>query len=143
MMSNFYTTDGAAFSSQREDWETPQELYDELDKEFHFTLDAAANDANHKCEKYYTIADDALECDWGGKAYFSTHHIHAESATGYAKLTTRRKSRIRRLYCSFQRAQTHAGSMSISAVSLKYASSPVASNTASTASPATVHPFPA
>lgn len=39
------------FSSKSDEWETPQELYDELNKEFHFTLDPCANEQNHKCEK--------------------------------------------------------------------------------------------
>ena len=54
------------FSSASDEWETPQDLFDDMDAEFHFTLDAAASDENHKCEKYYTIADDALNKPWGG-----------------------------------------------------------------------------
>lgn len=42
------------FSSAKNDWETPQDLFDELDREFHFTLDAAASPSNAKCAKYYT-----------------------------------------------------------------------------------------
>lgn len=42
------------FSSDKDYWETPQSLFDELNAEFNFTLDAAANDANHKCERYFT-----------------------------------------------------------------------------------------
>lgn len=64
-MSGFIDN-GAAFSSQRMDWETPQSLFDELDSEFHFTLDAAASDENAKCSTYFTAADDALSRDWGG-----------------------------------------------------------------------------
>lgn len=52
------------FSSDRDDWETPQDLFDKLNTEFHFTLDAAASDTNHKCEHYYTIEDNALQKDW-------------------------------------------------------------------------------
>ena len=47
-------------------WETPQWLFDQLDAEFHFTIDAAADDQNHKCERYYTVKDDALTQKWGG-----------------------------------------------------------------------------
>lgn len=45
------------------DWETPPGLFNLLDREFRFTLDAAANDANHKCERYLTEAEDALSAD--------------------------------------------------------------------------------
>lgn len=34
--------------SARLDWETPPELFEALHREFHFTLDAAANAHNHK-----------------------------------------------------------------------------------------------
>lgn len=37
------------FSSKSDDWSTPQDLWDELNSEFHFTLDGAANEENHKC----------------------------------------------------------------------------------------------
>jgi hypothetical protein len=34
------------FSSKTDEWATPQRVFDELDKEFHFTLDPAATIAN-------------------------------------------------------------------------------------------------
>ena len=42
------------FSSVTDEWATPQEFFDELNKEFHFTLDPAANEENHKCETFFT-----------------------------------------------------------------------------------------
>lgn len=57
-------------SSVRDDWETPPWLFKELDDEFHFTLDAAANDDNHKCRKYFTKKDDSLVQNWGGYTVF-------------------------------------------------------------------------
>lgn len=42
------------FSSKKDDWETPQWLFDDLDSEFHFTLDPCADESNHKCDKYFT-----------------------------------------------------------------------------------------
>ena len=41
----------AVWSSKTEDWETPQWLFDRLNRIFCFELDAAASDTNHKCEK--------------------------------------------------------------------------------------------
>lgn len=58
------------FSSAKDDWETPQDLFDELDDEFHFTLDAASSDLNAKCEKHYTIEDDGLSQSWAGNNVF-------------------------------------------------------------------------
>ena len=58
------------FSSNSDDWATPQALFDELDSEFHFTLDPCASERNHKCEKYYTLIDNGLAQDWGGQIVF-------------------------------------------------------------------------
>lgn len=54
------------FSSNTDNWSTPQEFFDELNREFHFNLDPCADDTNHKCEKYYTRAEDGLIQNWGG-----------------------------------------------------------------------------
>lgn len=58
------------FSSNRDDWETPQSLFDELDKEFNFTLDPCSSKKNHKCVKFYTEEDNGLEKDWEGEIVF-------------------------------------------------------------------------
>lgn len=52
------------FSSKKEDWETPQDLFNELDKEFHFTVDVASSDDNYKVKKHYTKKEDGLLQDW-------------------------------------------------------------------------------
>lgn len=44
----------ALFSSKTDNWATPQNFFDELNKEFHFTLDPCADEKNHKCEKFFT-----------------------------------------------------------------------------------------
>ena len=56
----------ALFGSDRDDWETPHELYAELDKEFHFTLDPCSNDSNYKCKNHFTKEQDGLSQNWGG-----------------------------------------------------------------------------
>jgi phage N-6-adenine-methyltransferase len=58
------------FSSATDLWSTPQEFYDMLNNEFHFTLDPCATDDNHKTDKYYTIDDDGLSKDWSGEVVF-------------------------------------------------------------------------
>jgi site-specific DNA-methyltransferase (adenine-specific) len=60
----------ALTSSARDDWETPTWLFDQLNSEFDFTLDAAADSRNHKCEKYFSINDDGLSMSWGGERVF-------------------------------------------------------------------------
>ncbi|MCB6992420.1 phage N-6-adenine-methyltransferase [bacterium 210820-DFI.6.37] len=60
----------AMFSSKKTDWETPQDFFVRLDEEFHFTLDPAASDENHKCHRYYTKERDGLKRDWQGETVF-------------------------------------------------------------------------
>ena len=54
------------FSSNTDDWATPQDLFDALDAEFHFTLDPCSSEQNHKCDRYFTKEDNGLLHDWGG-----------------------------------------------------------------------------
>tara|TARA_R110002012_G_scaffold246299_1_gene421828 strand:- start:398 stop:850 length:453 start_codon:yes stop_codon:yes gene_type:complete len=44
------------------DWGTPQFIFDHLDKEFKFDLDAAASDWNKKCNRY--LCAGSLSADW-------------------------------------------------------------------------------
>lgn len=60
----------ALFSSATDDWATPEDIFQELDKEFHFTLDPCADASNHKCERYFDKAVDGLSQNWGGYKVF-------------------------------------------------------------------------
>jgi phage N-6-adenine-methyltransferase len=53
----------------RSEWATPQDLFDRLNAEFHFTLDAAASKLNHKCEKFFTVKDNGLKQPWSGTVW--------------------------------------------------------------------------
>jgi phage N-6-adenine-methyltransferase len=65
------------FLSGNGEWGTPQELFSDLDDIFQFDLDAAANEHNHKCEKWLgpnsSIAEDALseEVKWEGTIFLN------------------------------------------------------------------------
>ena len=54
------------FSSKTDEWATPQDLFDRLNDEFHFTLDVAANADNAKCKQYFDKNKNGLNWDWGG-----------------------------------------------------------------------------
>ena len=56
----------ALFTSNKEDWETPQDFYDRLNAKYHFQWDLAASDDNAKCSCYFTRDDNSLEQDWEG-----------------------------------------------------------------------------
>jgi len=53
------------FSSARDDWETPDDLFTELNAEFGFTLDVCATKANAKCARFISPEQDALHMRWG------------------------------------------------------------------------------
>ena len=55
--------------SESQEWETPKELFDELDREFHFNLDAAASRENAKCERFFTKDQDGLKQKWKGTVW--------------------------------------------------------------------------
>lgn len=57
----------ALFTSVKDNWETPQSVFNELNAEFNFELDAAASDENAKLSKYFTKEDNALSQEWGGE----------------------------------------------------------------------------
>lgn len=58
------------FSSSSDEWSTPEETFQALDTEFHFTLDPCATDQNHKCALYYTQKENGLLQNWGGQNVF-------------------------------------------------------------------------
>lgn len=51
-------------SSNQEDWATPNDLFAELDKEFHFQLDPCSSPTNFKCDRFFTVEDDGLVQQW-------------------------------------------------------------------------------
>lgn len=55
-----------------DNFETPQELFEQLDRVFNFTLDAACTSENCKCPKgfYHDKGQDALDMNWGGERVF-------------------------------------------------------------------------
>jgi phage N-6-adenine-methyltransferase len=59
------------YSSKRDDWETPQDLFAELDVEFGFELDVCALPSSAKCEHYFTPEDDGLVQEWSGVCWMN------------------------------------------------------------------------
>ena len=55
----------AIHSSKRHDWQTPKALFERLDREFNFELDAAASQSNALCDRYLTKSENALELEAG------------------------------------------------------------------------------
>ena len=58
------------FSHNTDEWQTPKDLYNELNSLFNFTLDPCANNENHLCDKYYTKEENGLLQSWAGETVF-------------------------------------------------------------------------
>jgi len=59
------------FSSNSNEWETPDNLFAALNAEFNFTLDVCATPANAKCKKFFTQKDDALQKKWSASNWMN------------------------------------------------------------------------
>lgn len=54
------------FSSKTDQWSTPQDLFDRLDRIYRFETDVCALPENAKCERYFTPQMDGLRQEWSG-----------------------------------------------------------------------------
>ena len=59
------------YSSENEVWETPQDLFNRLNDEFHFDIDVCATPENAKCSKFFSPLDDGLSQDWQGVCWMN------------------------------------------------------------------------
>ena len=57
----------ALCTSIKDDYETPQYLFNELNEEFHFTVDVCARADNTKCARFYFPEIDGLVQSWEGE----------------------------------------------------------------------------
>lgn len=58
------------FSNKSDEWYTPQDIFNQLDSEFHFNLDPCATPESAKCKIFFTKEDDGLSKKWGGYRVF-------------------------------------------------------------------------
>jgi len=59
------------FSSKTSEWETPQDLFDSLNKVYNFDLDVCATSENAKCDKYFTKEQNGLNQEWRGGCWMN------------------------------------------------------------------------
>lgn len=83
------------FSSKTDQWATPQSFFDELNSEFHFTLDPCADEYNHKCDLWFDKNTDGLKQNWGGKECIAIHLMAEKLANGLRNVQKKAKSLIR------------------------------------------------
>lgn len=79
----------ALLSSKKMDYCTPQDFFDRLNEEFHFTLDAAATDKSAKCPGVLHPGNRRTEkpVESCGGLYSATLHTGARLGNGFAKPT--------------------------------------------------------
>jgi len=58
------------FTSKTGEWETPQDLFEKLNRIYHFNLDPCSTELNHKCARYFTKESDGLIQSWEGFRVF-------------------------------------------------------------------------
>jgi phage N-6-adenine-methyltransferase len=59
------------YSSASAEWSTPQDLFDELDREFDFELDVCATAENAKCPRYFDKKIDGLRQNWNATSFMN------------------------------------------------------------------------
>jgi phage N-6-adenine-methyltransferase len=65
------TINQGLFTSTTDLWETPQDFFDTLNKEFNFDLDVCAISENAKCKEFYTPQIDGLSKNWIGTCWMN------------------------------------------------------------------------
>ena len=58
-------------TSNSGEWSTPQDLFDELNKEFHFVIDVCSSDINAKCKKHFTKENSCFQSNWESPAFMN------------------------------------------------------------------------
>lgn len=61
----------ALYSSKKVEWETPQPIFDFMNKEWHFDRDVCALPENAKCAEYFTPEQDGLSQNWNGVCWMN------------------------------------------------------------------------
>jgi len=64
------TISPSLYSCRTDDWPTPQAFFDQLNREFKFTLDPCASVENAKCRWFFTREDDGLKQNWRSHRVF-------------------------------------------------------------------------
>jgi phage N-6-adenine-methyltransferase len=69
--STLWGAGGPGYSSDTDNWATPQDFFNLLDREFHFEVDVCSSEENAKCPRYFTIEDDGLAQEWRGACFMN------------------------------------------------------------------------
>lgn len=59
------------FESAKQEWTTPQGMFESLSNHYKFDFDLAADETNHKCDNYFSAEDNALTQEWKGRCWLN------------------------------------------------------------------------
>lgn len=121
------------FTSNTAEWATPQAFFDELNKEFDFTLDPCATPQNAKCARYFTKEIDGLSQSWSGEKVFCNPPYGRDISKWVAKAYSETLSgggqnlslcsypleRIRRIFTTTYTKNTKYGLFAVDCISTK------------------------
>lgn len=96
------------FSSNSEEWATPGDFFEELNREFKFDLDPCATAENHKTPKFFTKEQNGLLQDWGGSGFFVIRPTAGKSGTGSRRHTKKDTKTERSSFFLFRQGQTRS-----------------------------------
>lgn len=96
----------ALLSTGKDDWETPQSFFNELNKEFNFTLDPCATHETAKCAKYYTAEEDGLKQDWEGETVFCNPPYSSRQQTKWVEKCYREAKKLNTVVVALLPART-------------------------------------
>jgi phage N-6-adenine-methyltransferase len=71
MSETFTMLNKGLFTSNTDNWSTPQDFFDKLNAMFDFQLDVAANADNAKCKKFFTKEDNGLIQEWSNRNWMN------------------------------------------------------------------------
>jgi phage N-6-adenine-methyltransferase len=70
-MKTMKMIDSPMMSSKTDLWSTPKEFFNNVNKQFNFTLDVCASPENAKCEKFFTKEDNGIMQKWEGVCWMN------------------------------------------------------------------------
>ena len=83
------------FSSNTDEWATPDDFFKSINDEFHFNLDPCSTEENHKCDTFFTKNEDGLLQNWGGIECFAIPLMAGIFNIGLRNVITKGASRTR------------------------------------------------
>lgn len=90
------TKDGRAYipASNASNWETPGWLFSKLNAVYGFTHDAAADESNHKCERYWSGEPSDTPIGWNSKDMYWCNPPYGRSIGDWLKSAHISKAKV-------------------------------------------------